>query len=62
MIQILVMCNCRLGYARISHGGLSDTEVQLAKFEMPTDKVFNDNTRTTTSPTKIDKKIHFNKM
>ncbi|KAL8599854.1 hypothetical protein ACOMHN_038427 [Nucella lapillus] len=51
----------RLGYARISHGGLSDTEVQLGHFEIPKVKDdYKDNTRTTTDPSKVDSARHFN--
>lgn len=52
----------RLGYARITHGGLSDTEVQLAKFQIPDDlNDFKDNTRVVTDPGRVNKSLHFNK-
>ncbi|CAG5122553.1 unnamed protein product, partial [Candidula unifasciata] len=54
----------RLGYARISHGGLSDTEVQLATFRIPPEPDhFRDNKKTTILPEKhgIDTNILFNK-
>ncbi|KAJ8298251.1 LOW QUALITY PROTEIN: hypothetical protein KUTeg_024782, partial [Tegillarca granosa] len=51
----------RLGYARITHGGLSDTEVQLAKFSIPENPDnFKDNNRIVTDPKPVDKKLHFN--
>ncbi|XP_076447003.1 PGAP2-interacting protein-like [Babylonia areolata] len=51
----------RLGYARISHGGLSDTEVQLGHFEIPRDRdSYQDNTRLTTDPSKVDAARRFN--
>ncbi|XP_062598080.1 PGAP2-interacting protein-like [Saccostrea cucullata] len=52
----------KLGYARITHGGLSDTEVQMAKFQIPKnpDK-YQDYTRLTTDPSQVDPSIHFNK-
>lgn len=52
----------RLGYARITHGGLSDTEVQIAKFHIPDNPDnYKDNTRLTTDPSKVDSHVHFNK-
>ncbi|XP_074650238.1 PGAP2-interacting protein-like [Tubulanus polymorphus] len=51
----------RLGYARISHGGLSDTEVQMAKFHIPENrKNYKDNSKLTTDPSKVNSKLHFN--
>lgn len=52
----------KLGYARITHGGLSDTEVQIAKFHIPDNlDNYKDNTRLTTDPSKVDGRLHFNK-
>lgn len=50
----------RLGYARISHGGLSDTEVQMAKFRIPlTGEHFQDNDIITTSAKDVPENIKF---
>ena len=49
----------RLGYARVSHGGLSDTEVQMAKFEIPDSKKFDDNDVLTTDKNDVDERIRF---
>lgn len=51
----------RLGYARITHGGLSDTEVQIARFQIPADqKNFKDNNKVVTDPNRVDQSLHFN--
>lgn len=50
----------RLGYARISHGGLSDTEVQMAKFRIPPQgKQYQDNDILTTSVKDVPENIRF---
>lgn len=54
----------RLGYARITHGGLSDTELQMARFEIPDDPDnFKDNSRVTydTENNLIPEEVKFNK-
>ena len=50
----------RLGYARISHGGLSDTEVQQARFRIPAaGEQAQDNRAVTTSARNIPATLHF---
>jgi len=50
----------RLGYARISHGGLSDTEVQMAKFRIPPlGEQYLDNDILTTSAKDVPESIRF---
>ena len=50
----------RLGYARISHGGLSDTEAQMAKFRIPlAGEKYQDNDILTTSPKDVAENIRF---
>jgi len=56
-----VFVTCRLGYARISHGGLSDTELQLGRFRVPQDpSSFTDHYHTTTNPEDVDEDVRFN--
>ncbi|KAM7440366.1 Protein cwh43 [Porites harrisoni] len=50
----------RLGYVRISHGGLSDTEVQMAKFRIPSPgKPYQDNDLLTTSAKDVPNDVRF---
>jgi len=50
----------RLGYARLSHGGLSDTEVQIGKFRIPDNKEkFVDNDQTVTDVNQVDTDVRF---
>ncbi|PVD34675.1 hypothetical protein C0Q70_05952 [Pomacea canaliculata] len=51
----------RLGYARISHGGLSDTELQLGRFQIPKNlRDYKDNEKMITDSRHVDSSVQFN--
>lgn len=52
----------RVGYARISHGGLSDTEVQVGKFRLPDYLEEPDNEVVTQNPDEVPQWTHFPEM
>lgn len=49
----------KLGFARISHGGLSDTEVQVGRFLIPDDKSVTDNDKLVTDPELVEDDVRF---
>ena len=50
----------RLGYARISHGGLSDTEAQMGKFYIPPHgDDYQDNDVLTNNPRDVPDELKF---
>lgn len=59
--QFVVVVLYRLGYARITHGGLSDTEVQVGRFRIPQNlSSFADNEHVTTDPQHVEEDVRFN--
>jgi len=61
MWQSFIYVLRRLGYARITHGGLSDTEVQVGRFRIPHNlSSFADNEHITTDPQHVEKDMRFN--
>jgi len=61
MCQLFIYVLFRLGYARITHGGLSDTELQIGRFRIPQDlSSFTDNEHITVDPQRVDTDSRFN--
>ena len=58
-LSLLLLFLCRLGYARVSHGGLSDTEVQIGKFRLPDYDNEPDNDRMTHDSHEVPEWTHF---
>lgn len=60
VMKVLLFFTHRLGYARISHGGLSDTEIQVGRFHIP-DHPNNavDHNHIVKDPAQIDEDIRF---
>ncbi len=53
--------NFSVGYARITHAGLTDTEIQMAKFQIPTTEIFDDHSIVVTDPSVVpDQSLLFN--
>ena len=50
----------KLGYARVSHAGLSDTELQMARWKIPTDKSEPDNMKISTDNDHVLTHVKFN--
>lgn len=53
-LYCLILSLVSVGYARITHAGLTDTEIQMAKFRLPSSKSFEDNQRIVTDPSQVD--------
>ena len=52
----------RLGYARVSNGGLSDTELQMARFRIPEDPDnYTDHMKIVTDRSRVDPSVRFTK-
>jgi hypothetical protein len=53
--------NFSVGYARITHAGLTDTEIQMARFKIPTSEKFDDNPLVVIDPSVVpDQSLLFN--
>ena len=57
--NVLILCTTRVAYARISHGGLSDTEMQIGKFMISSPPFVEDWKYVTTDPKEVPSWMHF---